>query len=137
MAFAGLGRKIEPMAHFYQLDEATDLLSDVEPVLERLRDQRRQLIRMRDEVETIDDPEQVGAVRLRMQGVIDQMQAEVVRLDDWGISLRDIESGLIDFPALAAGRQVWLCWRLGEDGIDWWHELDDGFTGRRPLVDLA
>jgi hypothetical protein len=125
------------MTRFYQLDEATELLSEVEPILERLRDQRRQLIRMRDEVDGIDDAEQVGAVRLRMQGVIDQMQAEVVRLDDWGISLRDIESGLIDFPALASGRQVWLCWRLGEDGIDWWHELEDGFTGRRPLVELT
>jgi hypothetical protein len=125
------------VTRFYQLDEATELLSEVEPILERLRDQRRQLIRMRDEVDGIDDAEQVGAVRLRMQGVIDQMQAEVVRLDDWGISLRDIESGLIDFPALASGRQVWLCWRLGEDGIDWWHELDDGFTGRRPLVELT
>jgi hypothetical protein len=125
------------VTRFYRLDEATDMLTEVEPILERLRDQRRQLIRLRDEAEASDDAETVGAIRLRMQGVIDQMQAEVVQLDDWGITLRDIESGLIDFPALAAGRQVWLCWRLGEDGIAWWHELDDGFTGRRPLLELT
>jgi hypothetical protein len=125
------------VTRFYRLDEANERLVDVEPLLERLRDQRRQLIRLRDQVEATDDPDAVGAIRLRMQGVIDQMQAEVVQLDDWGITLRDIEAGLIDFPALAAGRQVWLCWRLGEDGIDWWHELDDGFGGRRPLVDLS
>jgi hypothetical protein len=125
------------VTHFYRLDEATERLVDVEPILERLRDQRRQLIRMRDEAAAEDDAEAVEAIRLRMQGVIDQMQAEVVRLDEWGISLRDIESGLIDFPALAGGRQVWLCWRLGEDGIDWWHELEDGFSGRRPLLELT
>jgi hypothetical protein len=76
-------------------------------------------------------------IRLRMQGVIDQMQAVVAQIDAWGITLRDIESGLIDFPALVNGRQVWLCWRLGEDAIAWWHELNRGFSGRRRLIDLG
>ena len=75
--------------------------------------------------------------RLRMQGLVDQMQAAVARIDGWGITLRDIDTGLIDFPALVSGRQVWLCWRLGEGPVEWWHELDDGFSGRRPLVDLT
>ena len=48
-----------------------------------------------------------------------------------------IETGLIDFPALVTGRQVWLCWRLGEGDVDWWHELDEGFGGRRPLSELT
>jgi hypothetical protein len=65
------------------------------------------------------------------------MQAGVVRIDELGITLREIESGLIDFPALASGRQIWLCWRLGEGDIGWWHELNDGFGGRRALADLS
>jgi len=129
--------RIDRVTRFYRIDEATERLTDIEPILERLRDQRSQLIGLRDEVEATDDAAAIGALRLRMQGVIDQMQADVGRLDGWGISLRDIESGLIDFPALAGGRQVWLCWRLGEEGIDWWHELDDGFGGRRPLLELT
>jgi len=60
----------------------------------------------------------------------------VARLDGWGITLRDIQTGLIDFPALVAGRQVWLCWRLGEDEVAWWHELTTGVAGRRPLAEL-
>ena len=72
-----------------------------------------------------------------MQGIVDQMQASVARIDAWGITLRDIESGLIDFPALASGRQIWLCWRLGEDEVDWWHRIDEGFAGRRRLADLV
>ena len=73
----------------------------------------------------------------RMQAVIDQMQAAVARLDEWGITLRDIPSGLVDFPALVTGRQVWLCWRLGEDDVAWWHELTAGVAGRRPLAELG
>ena len=75
-------------------------------------------------------------LRLRMQGVIDQMQAGVARIDELGVTLREIETGLIDFPALVTGRQVWLCWRLGEGDVAWWHELADGFGGRRELIDL-
>ena len=76
-------------------------------------------------------------MRLRMQGLIDQMQAGVTRLVEREVTLREIEAGLIDFPALASGRQIWLCWRLGEGDIEWWHELDEGFAGRRRLADLT
>lgn len=76
-------------------------------------------------------------IELRMRGIVDQMQAAVAQIDAWGITLRDIETGLVDFPALVAGRQVWLCWRLGEDEVGWWHEYRAGVAGRRPLEDLA
>jgi hypothetical protein len=75
--------------------------------------------------------------RLRMQGLIDQMAAGVARIDALGLTLRDIEHGLVDFPALVAGRQVWLCWQRGEKSIGWWHSLDSGFSERRPLAELA
>jgi hypothetical protein len=64
------------------------------------------------------------------------MQADVAWLDERSIVLRDIGTGLLDFPALASGRQVWLCWRLGEDGIGFWHGPEEGFAGRRPLAQL-
>jgi hypothetical protein len=83
------------------------------------------------------DPEATRLIRLRMQGVIDQMQAAVAELDAWDIVLRDIPTGLVDFPALVNGRQVWLCWRLGEDAVEWWHELATGVAGRKPLIELA
>jgi hypothetical protein len=165
------------VTRFFDIDEANELVPEVRTILESLREQRMELIRLRDQVEarrgTAESPTQrepgevparrgsrgpessdaerdddggagetawrdpeVRVLRLRMQGVIDQMQAGVARIDGLGITLRDIESGLIDFPALVAGRQVWLCWRLGEGEIDWWHELGDGFGGRQPLAEL-
>lgn len=89
-----------------------------------------------EEGATLTGLEQAELIRLRIRGIVDQMGASVARLDGWGITLRDIESGLVDFPALVSGRQVWLCWRLGEGDVAWWHELDTGFGGRRRLVDL-
>ena len=80
--------------------------------------------------------EELRLLRLRMQGLIDQMAAGVARIDGLGITLRDIESGLVDFPALAGGRPVWLCWRLGEPAIGYWHDLESGFSSRRDLGEL-
>ena len=143
------------MTRFYDLDEANAAIPEVRTILESLRDQRAELIRLRDEVlaHAADDETRgearsdapaeakidadVRVLRLRMQGVIDRMQAGVVRIDELGITLREIETGLIDFPALASGRQIWLCWRLGEGDVEWWHELSDGFDGRQALADLT
>src|SRR5919205_3002714 len=146
------------MARFYDLDRANAQIPELRDILELLRHQREELIRLRDLVlerqsrveaatesgsgssRSSDDDEaddELRLIRLRMQGLIDQMQAGVARIDALGITLRDIETGLVDFPALASGRQVWLCWRLGEDEVGWWHELSTGFSDRRPLIDLV
>ena len=91
------------------------------------------------ETQAADPPivDDLRLTRLRMQGLIDQMAAGVARIDGLGLTLRDIEHGLVDFPALVAGRQVWLCWQRGEPEIGFWHDLETGFSGRRPLAELA
>jgi hypothetical protein len=142
------------MSRFFDLDAANETIPELRTILETLRDERAQLIALRDEfarqtaLETTPGDASASArareqavqrkrLRLRMQGVIDQMQAGVARIDELGVTLREIETGLVDFPALVSGRQVWLCWRLGEGDVEWWHELSDGFGGRRPLIELA
>ena len=57
----------------------------------------------------------------------------LAELEDEGIVLRDPDRGLIDFTAVHNGREVLLCWQLGEDDLEWWHFPEDGFAGRRPL----
>ncbi|MEK6719784.1 MAG: DUF2203 domain-containing protein [Chloroflexota bacterium] len=134
------------MSRFYSIDEANERLAEVAPLLEHLAAQRLDLIRLRDRVVTVgsggpgeadEGDEELRRLRLRMQGIIDQMQADVARIDALDIVLRDIETGLIDFPALVSGRQIWLCWRLGETTVDSWHDLTTGFTARQPLSELA
>jgi hypothetical protein len=134
------------VSRFYAIDEANDTLPEVERILVALHDQREELIARRDKVVELspaDDTtlpsgvgEQVRLLRLSMQGLIDQMQAGVARLVEMDITLRDIQTGLIDFPALVSGRPIWLCWRLGEADVAHWHSHDEGFDSRRPLSEL-
>lgn len=147
------------MARFYDLDRANARIAELREILESLRSQLAELTRLRDAIlerqsaveaateagsagpgRSADDDEpddELRLSRLRMQGLIDQMQAGVARIDALGITLRDIPTGLIDFPALANGRQIWLCWRLGEEDVEWWHEVSTGFSDRRPLIELS
>jgi hypothetical protein len=133
------------VSRFYAIDEANGVLPEVERILSALRDQRVELIALRDRVVAAspdDQPpspeaaERIRLLRLGMQGLIDQMQAGVARLVELDITLRDISTGLIDFPALVSGRPIWLCWRLGEAGVAHWHSVDEGFDARRPLTEL-
>jgi hypothetical protein len=133
------------MTRFYAIDEANAAIPDVERILIALRDQREDLVTYRDRAlgltpEDGEAPEEAAEelrrIRLRMQGLIDQMQAGVARLVEMDITLRDIKIGLIDFPALVAGRPIWLCWRLGEPAVEHWHGHDEGFASRRPLDEL-
>ena len=133
------------VSRFYAIDEANGLLPEVDRILAALRDQRVELIALRDrvvaaspddEAPTGEVAEQIRLLRLGMQGLIDQMQAGVARLVELDITLRDISTGLIDFPALVSGMPIWLCWRLGEDAVAHWHPHDEGFDTRRPLSEL-
>ena len=66
-----------------------------------------------------------------------ELRALVQTLNDMGIEVKDLDAGLIDFPSAHRGRVIYLCWKLGEGGrIGWWHELDGGFAGRRPIREL-
>jgi hypothetical protein len=64
-----------------------------------------------------------------------ELRDAVLELRERGIVLRDLDRGLVDFPALRDGREVFLCWQEGEDAVEFWHEPDAGFAGRRPLAD--
>lgn len=139
------------MSRFYAIDEANALVPDLAEVVGRLRERRDELVGLRDayrdregvvvgnviaEDPAAGDDAELRRLRLRMRGIVDQMQADVAWLDERSIVLRDISTGLLDFPALVSGRQVWLCWRLGEDSVTFWHAHDEGFAGRRPLANL-
>lgn len=62
-----------------------------------------------------------------------EFRSELKWLQDAGILVRDIEQGLIDFPSERDGEPIFLCWKLGEDSVDYWHDADSGFGGRQPL----
>jgi hypothetical protein len=132
------------MARYFGIDEANERLIELRPILERLRADRDRVAHLQREHEkesesngSAEHAEQVSGLEDEIRSVVRRMQETVQKIDDWGVTLRDISTGLIDFPALAMGRPIWLCWRLGEDDIEWWHESNAGFDSRQPLSELT
>jgi hypothetical protein len=130
------------MRHFTP-EEANDALAEVRPLVEQMVEQRHAHVEALERQEGLE-------VRIRGNGggippaelaeaaaEVDRHARELARtVDDiveLGVEVKDLDEGLVDFPALHRGETVLLCWQLGEDEVGYWHSPEDGFAGRRPL----
>ena len=71
--------------------------------------------------------------RSRRDAAAAQLRASIEQVQELGCVIKDLDIGLIDFPTLFRGVEVYLCWKLGESGIEFWHPVDEGFSGRKPI----
>lgn len=119
-------------------------LPEVERLVRRLREVREAAAAIQARRETLWERLRRGEPVLDdLLGVQRDLDACAVEADELaehlqeiGCVLRDLDLGLVDFPALAGGTDVFLCWRLGEDAIRYWHGLTEGYAGRKPLAQL-
>jgi hypothetical protein len=130
------------MRHFTP-EEANAALAEVRPLVE-------QMVARREAHAAALGRQEVLEQRIRGNGggippaTLAEAQAEVERegralaklvdeIAEHGAEVKDLDEGLIDFPALRHGETVLLCWKLGEDAIEYWHTVEDGYAGRRAL----
>jgi hypothetical protein len=124
-------------------EEANEALAQVRPLVARMVEERRAHVEALERQEELE-----GSIRGNGGGIppaeLAESAAEVERLaralartvdelGEIGVQVKDLDEGLIDFPALRGDETVLLCWKLGEDEVRYWHTLDGGFAGRRPL----
>jgi len=117
----------------FTIEEADAELDELRERLPRLRDARDALIASSRRISDAVASDGGGVAGSEWFGHQEALKAEVLFLADHGILLRDPDVGLVDFPAEREGRRVYLCWKLGEDHVAWYHEATGGFGGRRPL----
>lgn len=79
------------------------------------------------------DRERAVEARTRRDGAAAQLRNAIEQVQQAGCLIKDLDTGLIDFPTTYRGVEVYLCWKLGEDGIEYWHGVDEGFPGRKPI----
>ena len=117
----------------FTVDEANATLTALVPLLETLRDAQRAMAERQDEVLTSATGNGGGSVGKEFLDASQEAGRAMSEIDALGIIVRDPEAGLVDFPAERDGNEIFLCWRLGEDAVAWWHPTDTGFAGRQPL----
>ncbi|HWC15075.1 MAG TPA: DUF2203 domain-containing protein [Actinomycetota bacterium] len=117
----------------YTVEEANALLPYLAPTLVELREKYEQAARIKEMMAAASRSNGWSASRDRWAETLARVGELADRLSEWGLELRDISTGLVDFPAIVEGEVAWLCWRLGEPDVAFWHPRDEGFGGRRPL----
>jgi hypothetical protein len=129
-------RRRKPFQRYFTVAEANALLPDLSIKLLRLQ---AMLQRLREEyaekeAELFQRAQRNGKLPTwESSPIAPEIHKAVDELHKMGVLLRDIEQGIVDFPHLREGREVLLCWRLGEKRVQYYHELDTGFRDRKPL----
>jgi hypothetical protein len=130
------------MRHFTP-DEANEALAEVAPLVEQMVAHRGAHIEALARQEELEGrirgngggipPATLAAAAAEVESEARELARVIDEIADHGAQVKDIDEGLIDFPALSGGETVLLCWRLGEDEIRYWHSVEGGFAGRREL----
>jgi hypothetical protein len=128
---------------YFTAEEANEALLEVRPLTEELVGHRRALVELQERQSAVTariagnggnvEPHELEEVQEQLDEEVAGIARCVARIHEVGALVKDLDEGLVDFPATRDGRDVLLCWRLGEDEIGFWHGLDEGFSGRKPL----
>jgi len=131
------------VAPYFTPEEANAALAEVRPLVEQMVERRRELVAAQERQERVAariggngggiEPSELAAIEEEVRAAADGIAECIDSIQQLGAQVKDLDAGLIDFPALRRGEEVLLCWHLGEDEIRYWHGLEDGFAGRRPL----
>ena len=124
------------MPRYFTLQEANEALVSIRPLMDELQTIRQKILANQPEAwPAIERSAGNGGNRALSNMVQDfeKLDALVHRIQGTGALLKDINMGLLDFPALREGREVYLCWQYGESDIAYWHEVEAGYAGRQPI----
>jgi hypothetical protein len=130
------------MAKLFTREEAEQALPNIAPLLWELRrvkadndDARRELAELRSRSQgnghALDI--EIGHCSRRIAETDEVIDSMIGRIQQMGVEVKDIDMGLVDFPSTLDGREVYLCWKLGEEHVEWWHDIDSGYAARQPL----
>jgi hypothetical protein len=126
-------------------EEANAELPEMRALAQRMVDERRLLVALGHELEAVQaliggnggslDPGRVGELQERVARAAAELAGAVEEIQGRGVQVKDVDRGLVDFPARhpETGETILLCWELGEPEVGHWHDLEEGFAGRKPL----
>ena len=124
------------MPHYFTLSEANETLKHIRPLMDAIQEIRQKILKNQpDAWPAIEKSAGNGGNRALSNMVQDfeKLDTLVHEIQDADVLIKDINLGLLDFPALKDGREVYLCWQYGEGEIAFWHEVEAGFAGRQSI----
>jgi len=122
--------------HYFTLDDANAALEIIRPLIKEILAIRDRVLTQRPEIWPAIERSAGNGGNAQLSKIASdfgRLDELVHRVLETGVHVKDINTGLLDFPAWRQNHEVYLCWRYGEDKIQYWHEIDAGFAGRQPI----
>ncbi|MDA4126997.1 MAG: DUF2203 domain-containing protein [Thaumarchaeota archaeon] len=117
--------------------EASKLLPDIRPKVKELIERKKVIATLHTEIEKYNllgfKPADVAEKAGQLDALVEDMTRKIAELEDLGVQVKDLEFGLVDFPAERYGENVMLCWRYGEPEVTFWHKHNEGYNSRKSL----
>ncbi len=123
---------------FFTVEEARQLLPSLKELMGQVMVISHRLEEYREVVQELADSASSntgGPEGTAYLDIVISLQSCLTQLQETGCVLKSLQDGLVDFPHLKEGREIYLCWKYGEEDIRFWHEVDEGFAGRTPLLE--
>ncbi|HEX2974066.1 MAG TPA: DUF2203 domain-containing protein [Tepidisphaeraceae bacterium] len=121
---------------WFTLQDANRSLPLVTRIVRDIVNTHGRAMQLQAKLEATPMPKDTRILQEQLERAIERLQDYIHELDDIGVELKDYETGLIDFPGRHEGRDIYLCWKMGEDQVEYWHELHTGFAGRQSVREL-
>jgi hypothetical protein len=124
------------MPQYFTLPEANQALLSIRPWMEEIQSIRGEILAHQPDIWSVMEKSAGNGgnpTLSRMVKTFDRLDELIHSVQDMGAIIKDVNTGLLDFPALKDGREVYLCWKYGEEDIAFWHEIEDGFSGRQSI----
>ena len=124
------------MPRYFTLQEANAALAVIRPLMDEIQTIRRVILTRRPDIwPVVERAAGNGGSQAASKLVkeFERLDALVHQIQDMGTLFKDINLGLLDFPAFKEGREVYLCWKYGEEQIAFWHEIEAGYAGRQSI----
>jgi hypothetical protein len=131
---------------YFTPEEANAALDELRPLAEQMVEHRRALVAAQEGRATLGaqvvtnggdlTPSDFADADAELEQAATGLAQSVEQIQAHGVLIKDLDQGLLDFPSLRDGEEVLLCWQLGEPDVAYWHGVDEGFAGRKPLSDF-
>lgn len=132
-AVSSTTRVPRPGKKYFDVDEANRAIGYVSRIVRDLRACYRHVVDIRRRIEHPHSGGTQEHLEAQYETGMEELSSLVDELHQVGVELKDFEEGLIDFPSINEGREVYLCWQPGEERVISWHEIDAGFAGRQSI----
>jgi hypothetical protein len=128
---------------YFTLEEANEALEELRPLAEQMVERRRELVEAQARRASLGaqvgtnggdlTPSDFAEADEQLERAASELAECIERIQTAGVLIKDLDRGLLDFPALRDGEEILLCWHVGEDEIRFWHGVEEGYAGRKPI----